>query len=435
MEFKKIFREFKRFNINLKKYFVRKYKYLNSLNIVKKVKKSRKLQLILLALLFIIIFSSGAAAYSKFFAHTSKDVNVVVTTAPDGTKKVIETTPDGKITITETTPDGTKKVVETKPDGTKKVVETKPDGSVIVIETKPDGKTTTTSTTPDGTTTTTQTQLIMLNSVELAGYPLNVKSPAVVVTILPAAATVNYKWQSATTANGVYSDISSAADYINYTPTVNDVGKFLRVVATGYGNYSGTVISQPIGPVEAYSISSVSLNTNFLYYTSVPSVISIEPYDATVNFQWQSSSSKDGPYNDINGANSSSYHLTPDEFHKFIRVVVSGYGAYGGVITKGIDFGVAATPITQLSPLSGELKVGSTLYSGAYTPSDATVTYRWSYSNSIMSNANWNVISSATQNSLNLTNEYVGMYIKLEVSGYGFYTQTIPVLSQGKIQP
>lgn len=60
--------------------------------------------------------------------------------------------------------------------------------------------------------------------------------------LTPAAGTGTYQWQSATTSTGTYTNIAGATA-ATYTPVVGDVGKFLKVVVTGNGSYTGTVTS------------------------------------------------------------------------------------------------------------------------------------------------------------------------------------------------
>ena len=58
----------------------------------------------------------------------------------------------------------------------------------------------------------------------------------------PAAATVNYQWQSATTAGGTYTNIPGAT---SNTLTLNpsNINKYIKVVVTGTGSYTGTQTS------------------------------------------------------------------------------------------------------------------------------------------------------------------------------------------------
>jgi len=60
--------------------------------------------------------------------------------------------------------------------------------------------------------------------------------------ISPSRATVNYQWLSATSSGGPYTNISGATSN-TYTPVSGDYGKFIKVSATGTGDFTGTVIS------------------------------------------------------------------------------------------------------------------------------------------------------------------------------------------------
>lgn len=58
---------------------------------------------------------------------------------------------------------------------------------------------------------------------------------------MPNAATATYQWQIESTPS-IWKDILSATNN-KYTVQSGDAGKNLRVVATGTGNYTGTVTS------------------------------------------------------------------------------------------------------------------------------------------------------------------------------------------------
>ena len=66
--------------------------------------------------------------------------------------------------------------------------------------------------------------------------------------ITPSEATVVYQWQQSTTEGGIYTDIAGATSN-TYTLIESNYNRYIRVVATGTGNYSGTVTSEYRGPV------------------------------------------------------------------------------------------------------------------------------------------------------------------------------------------
>jgi hypothetical protein len=60
--------------------------------------------------------------------------------------------------------------------------------------------------------------------------------------------TANYQWQRSDSINGTYSNIGIGNAYVI---VASDEGKYIRVIATGTGENRGTVISAPVGPIEA----------------------------------------------------------------------------------------------------------------------------------------------------------------------------------------
>ena len=64
--------------------------------------------------------------------------------------------------------------------------------------------------------------------------------------LTPSGATANYQWQSASTSGGSYTNISGATGS-TYVLAAGDLGKYIRVKATGTGSYTGEVTSAAIG--------------------------------------------------------------------------------------------------------------------------------------------------------------------------------------------
>lgn len=67
-------------------------------------------------------------------------------------------------------------------------------------------------------------------------------------TVSPDGAAVTYQWQIAENAAGTYVNIDGANEN-QYTLSANDANKYIRVAATGTGDYTGTVISMLTVPV------------------------------------------------------------------------------------------------------------------------------------------------------------------------------------------
>ena len=66
--------------------------------------------------------------------------------------------------------------------------------------------------------------------------------------ITPAEATVKYQWEKGDTVDGTYLTIVGATTN-KYKPIAEDTGKFIRVIATGTGGYTGTITSKATAAV------------------------------------------------------------------------------------------------------------------------------------------------------------------------------------------
>jgi len=92
--------------------------------------------------------------------------------------------------------------------------------------------------------------------------------------LTPLGATASYQWQSSATSGGTYTNISGATSS-TYTLVSGDVGKYIKVVATGTGSYSGSATSAATTMVAAdpwYSgIAATALAGKHVYKTDLGS--------------------------------------------------------------------------------------------------------------------------------------------------------------------
>jgi len=88
---------------------------------------------------------------------------------------------------------------------------------------------------------TAQTQ-ILLTSIEKIIGTAQVNIELTAGKISPSGARANYQWMISDTSGGTYTDIDGASNK-EYTPVASDVGKFIKVVATGRDSYMGSVTS------------------------------------------------------------------------------------------------------------------------------------------------------------------------------------------------
>lgn len=100
---------------------------------------------------------------------------------------------------------------------------------------------------------------LTLNSVTVTGTP--VVGGTLTSTLSPLGATAVYQWQASPTGMiGTFTSISLANSSI-YIPVAGDVGYYIRVSATGSGGYTGTVNSNPVGPVISATTYGVTIET------------------------------------------------------------------------------------------------------------------------------------------------------------------------------
>lgn len=95
---------------------------------------------------------------------------------------------------------------------------------------------------------------------EITGTP-EVYQTLTAGVLTPADAAATYQWQRSTAIDGTFEEIAEATS-TTYILTAQDVGYYLRVVATGSGDYSGSISSAVIGPVTAapVTISSIEIS-------------------------------------------------------------------------------------------------------------------------------------------------------------------------------
>jgi len=90
--------------------------------------------------------------------------------------------------------------------------------------------------TPTDVTTTPITAIAAISGTTTVGSALTAGA------LTPSGATVAYQWQSATTSGGSYTNIAGATAS-TYTLVAGDWSKYIKVVATATGSYSGTQTS------------------------------------------------------------------------------------------------------------------------------------------------------------------------------------------------
>jgi len=234
--------------------------------------------------------------------------------------------------------------------------------------------------------------------------------------VQPSGATAAYQWSSSATSGGTYSDISGATSG-SYTLSTGEAAKYIKVTAAGSGSYSGTATSAASGPVSAMSINGVSISGTAQFGQTLTA--SVTPSGAAVTYQWSSSATSGGTYSTISGATGSTYNLVLANLSKYIKVTVTGTGAYTGTAISAPKGPVLACPLGGVT-ISGTLTKNNTLTANI-TPTGATASYQWQIAPA--STGTWANISGATSKTYKLPNNtnYNSKFIRVIATGTGGY--------------
>ncbi len=244
-------------------------------------------------------------------------------------------------------------------------------------------------------------------------------------------AKISYQWQSST--DGQYwTDIRYAADS-TYTVAEADENKFIRVEASFVDDTEQTITadSDPTSAVIddaslAVAITGTAQENQVL--TANPTIVGDEDdQDATVSYQWQSST--DGKYwTDIRYATDSTYTVAEADENNFIRVEASFVDDTGQTITADsdptsavIDDASLSVTITGIAQENQVLTANPAIV-GDEDDQDATVSYQWQSS---ADGKYWTDIRYATDSTYTVAEADENKFIRVETSFVDDTGQTI----------
>lgn len=243
----------------------------------------------------------------------------------------------------------------------------------------------------------------------------------------PTGATCSYQWMRCDTSTGTYTNIEGATES-TYALTGADIGKYVKVTATGTGTYAGDVTSSAIGPVGV--ITAIGYIDGLNVIGSTLTAGTVTPVNATVTYQWQRADTLFSSFSNIEGAAEKAYVLTDDDFGMYIRVVATGTGSYTGTLTSYM-FGPIKKSVEGISAIIGTVQSGLTLTAGTVSPSEATVSYQWMRADT--ADGTYLNISGATGNTYKLTREDSGNYIKVRCIGKDLFANTATSAAVGPV--
>jgi hypothetical protein len=229
--------------------------------------------------------------------------------------------------------------------------------------------------------------------------------------LTPSGATADYQWQICTTSDGTYIDISGATS-ATYTPVADDVTKFIKVAATGTGNYSGTVTSDPTTAVAPATLESIAITTpaTKLSY-NIDDALDITGLEVTGTYSDSTTKVETITTGNITGFDSSA-----PEVDQLLTIT------FGGKTTT-YTVTIVPTPLTAIAAITGTAQAGETLTAGALTPSGATADYQWQICTT--SDGTYIDISGATSATYTPVADDVTKFIKVAATGTGNYSGTV----------
>ena len=201
--------------------------------------------------------------------------------------------------------------------------------------------------------------------------------------LTPSSATVTYQWQSATTSGGTYTNISGATAS-TYALVIGDLGKYIKVVATATGIYTGTQTSAALN-VGLPPITAIAAITGTTTIGSTLTAGALTPSGATATYQWQSATTSGGTYTNISGATASTYIVSPSIMNKYLKVVATANGSYSGTVTSAATSSAVATDANWLAVgtqtwAKYNLNVG-TMVTGVTAQTNNAVLEKYCYNN------------------------------------------------------
>lgn len=303
---------------------------------------------------------------------------------------------------------------------------------------------------------------------ELYSVKLSSDAPSIGDTLM---ATPYKDWSSpaGSDAKVTYTWSSSASQYSGFTKiegetgaslTVTDdlEGKYVKVEATAGVNTVSKTTSNKVkqaGAVDIYAVSLINPKTNNSVFAvgDTAQARAKEKGASTfidadkLNFQWQSSDTKNGAYTDIAGATGETLELTDALGGKYLKCKVSSKigsssltNSTGALVAAAGSINV--TSVT-MSPTSGKVEVGSTITATAKAGStdvttDSHVTWQWYKGTSNYASSCNTSIEGETGNTLTVTAALKGYYVVAKANGgYGEqkpYYAAGPVSVAGQVE-
>ncbi|MBQ1338612.1 MAG: hypothetical protein IIY32_09875, partial [Thermoguttaceae bacterium] len=258
----------------------------------------------------------------------------------------------------------------------------------------------------------------------LSGVTLSTNAPVggetVTATVSPSGATATYQWYRGTTA-------ISGATSASYVPTYLDDGYTLKVVATGTGDYSGSVnattsssVVYPFTQLDAPTLAILA-KTNTGVQISIGAVTNATSYIVDYSLSSDFSNATTVTYKNpvtiwITGLN---YGAT-----YYFRVKASAAAYADSEYSATVSNNPNVSPLSGVTLSTDAPKVGREI-TAAVSPSGATATYQWYRGET--------AISGATSASYVPTSDDVGYALTVTATGSGNYSGSVTATAASSV--
>jgi hypothetical protein len=194
---------------------------------------------------------------------------------------------------------------------------------------------------------------IMINTISNISGIAKIDAELTSGILTPTGATVSYQWQICNSPDGTYANIIGATTN-KYTPTVDNVGKYIRVVVTGTGNYTGTVTSAPTGAVASRQVTGTAINgVTAPVLGATPVTTATETTEYTASVTWST--------NPVSFAAATIYiatiTLTPKLGYTLTGVTENQFTVAGATTVSNLSNTGVITAVFPATSLNGEITV------------------------------------------------------------------------------
>ena len=221
----------------------------------------------------------------------------------------------------------------------------------------------------------------------------------------------------------------NGATYSYYTPSYNDVGHQLRVVATYARGANKELSTSAITEAVKWGVTSITINGDADLQIGTELTTKVQGKAATVEYQWYRGANASGDaWTAIPDATEAGYTVTDADAGYYLKVVATGVGDYAGTVED-----VTATPVyaerlvvSTDSPALGE-RVTATV-----VPGDYYAKYQWSL---VDANGNETALTNATFSYFTPSYNHVGYWLKVTATYQrgDFAGQTFSKVSENPI--